>query len=169
MASSAYVYVPSYGYTYSFTGVLSINHTLSLKTDSDAEAATGIDYVNAARNAPNQVTLEIIESDVGHAAGWAARMAQAMEALKRNRTICTVSTKYFTYESMLLTEFTMIEDATSQSGWQGSLTFTQFAVSGSGWKSNDYSSYAVNVGNSGTVEQLTYEELIEYMRRSGQI
>ncbi len=169
MPSSASIYVPSYGYTYTFTGVLSANHTLSLKTDSDSESSTGIDYVNAARNAPNQITLEVIESDVGHVAGWSARMVQAMEALKRNRTLCTVSTKYFTYDSMLLTEFTLIEDATSQSGWQGSLTFTQFRSSASGSKSNDYSSYSTNVGNSGTFEQLTYEELIEYMRRSGQI
>ena len=92
MPSSVLIQIPSYNYTYTFSGVLSISHRMTLKTDSDAESASGIDYVNAARNAPNKVTLKVIESDVGHAAGWANRMLQALESLKRSRTLCNVVT-----------------------------------------------------------------------------
>ncbi len=128
MPSSACIQVPSYGYTYTFSGVLSVSHKLSLKIDKDSESGTGIDYVNAARNAPNQVTLKVIESDVGKASGWSVRMLQALESIKRNRILCNVVTPFFSYSSMPLTELSATEDKTSQSGWQGSLTFTQFAA-----------------------------------------
>ena len=74
MASSVVVQVPSYGYTYSFSGVISVQHEFTLKIQTDAESETGTDYVNGARNQPDKVTLTVRESDVGHAAGWSDRM-----------------------------------------------------------------------------------------------
>ena len=137
---------------------------MTLKTDSDAESASGIDYVNAARNAPNKVILKVIESDVGHAAGWASRMLQALESLKRSRTLCNVVTSGFTYTSMLLTDLSVTEDEKSQSGWQGSLTFTQFAASAAAvaspyattqLKTNDQSSTPTHIGYSGPTAYAT--------------
>ena len=40
MASSVQVYLPSYGYTYSFTGVLSVKHEYSLKLQTDSSSAS---------------------------------------------------------------------------------------------------------------------------------
>ena len=73
MSSSAYLLVPAYGYTYSFSGVLSVHHAVSLKIQTDAESASGTDYVNGARNQPDRVILSVVETDIGHAAGWANR------------------------------------------------------------------------------------------------
>ena len=78
MASSVSVTVPSYGYTYTFSGVISVQHEFSLKLQTDSESATGTDYINGARNQPDKIILSVVESDVGHRAGWAARMMQAI-------------------------------------------------------------------------------------------
>ena len=176
MPSSAFVRVPSYGYTYTFSGVLSVAHHFSLKVDSSPESGTGLDYVNAARNAPDRVTLKVLESDVGHAAGWSARILQAMESLKRNRILCEVSTPNRTYASMLLTEISVSEDRTRQSGWTGSFTFTQFApapavyassVSAASAKADDRSSSAAHTGNSGPGETLSNAETRRLLSRAG--
>jgi len=175
--STACVRVPSYGYTYTFSGVLSVAHHFSLKVDSSSESGTGLDYVNAARNAPDRVTLKVIESDVGHAAGWSARILQAMESLKRNRVLCEVSTPNRTYASMLLTEISVSEDKASQSGWTGSFSFTQFAQnaavsssavsSASAAKADDRSSSATHTGNSGPAATLSTSETKRLLSRAG--
>ena len=92
MASSVQVYLPSFGYTYTFTGVLSVKHEYSLKLQTDSSSASGEDYINGARNQPARVILTVVETDIGHAAGWANRMLQAMESIKRNRYLCTLVT-----------------------------------------------------------------------------
>ncbi len=92
MASSVQVRIPSYGYTYTFTGVLSIKHEYSLKLQTDSNSASGTDYINGARNQPDKVILSVVGTDIGHQAGWANRMLQAMESIKRKRILCTVVT-----------------------------------------------------------------------------
>ena len=57
MASSVSVTVPSYGYTYTFSGVISVQHEFSLKLQTDSESATGTDYINGARNQPDKIIL----------------------------------------------------------------------------------------------------------------
>ncbi len=119
------------------------------------------------------MTLKVIESDVGHAAGWSARILQAMESLKRNRVLCEVSTPNRTYASMLLTEISVSEDKSSQSGWSGSFSFTQFAsasvVSSSvpSAKADDRSSSAAHTGNSGPSGTLTIDETKRLLSRAG--
>ena len=83
MASSVSIYLPDYGYTYRFSGVLSVKHEMSLNIQKDGESLYHTDYVNGARNEPNKVILEVLESDIGHAAGWTTRMMQAMEKIGR--------------------------------------------------------------------------------------
>ena len=51
MTSSVSVQLPSYGYVYTFSGVISIQHEFSLKIQTESESASGSDYVNGARNA----------------------------------------------------------------------------------------------------------------------
>ena len=128
MNSSVRIHVPSYGYTYTFSGVLSLQHFFSLKLRTESESVYGTDYINGARNQPDRVILTVVESDVGRPAGWSDRMLQAMESVKRNRCVCVVTTPAFVYAGMLLSEIAAIVDETTPSGWQGTLTFTHFPV-----------------------------------------
>ncbi len=78
MTSSVSVQLPSYGYVYTFSGVISIQHEFSLKIQTESESASGSDYVNGARNKPDKIILSIIETDVGHVIGWSDQMLQAI-------------------------------------------------------------------------------------------
>ena len=63
MASSVQVLLPSFGYTYTFTGVLSVKHEYSLKLQTDSSSASGDDYINGARNQPDKVILSVLETE----------------------------------------------------------------------------------------------------------
>ena len=102
MASSVQVYLPSFGYTYTFTGVLSVKHEYSLKLQTDSSSASGEDYINGARNQPDKVILSVVETDIGHQAGWANRMLQVMESIRWNRILCTAVMPALTCSGMLL-------------------------------------------------------------------
>ena len=167
MASSVMVRIPSYGYTYSFSGVLSVRHEFSLKIQTDAESASGTDYVNGARNQPDKVILSVVESDVGHRAGWSDRMLQAMESVKRNRVLCEVVTSAHTYSDMLLSEFTATADESSQGGWKGTLTFTQYVPPETRVKTNDNSSAATHTGAAGAAQTVSTSSLIDFLARAG--
>ena len=171
MASSVSVRIPSYGYTYTFSGVLSLQHAFSLKIRTEAESASGTDYVNGARNQPDKVIISVIESDVSHAAGWADRMLQAMESIKRTRTLCEVVTSAKTYSAMLLSEFTATVDERSQSGWRGELTFVQYVPPAKPDKTNDNASIATHTGSAGPVQTVsnvgTSSPLKQMLQRAG--
>ena len=171
MPSSVQIQIPSYGFTYTFSGVLSVQHAFSLKIRTESESATGTDYVNGARNQPDRVILTVLESDVGHLSGWADRMLQAMESLKRTRTLCNVVTSAKTYSAMLLSEFTATVDETSQSGWQGVLTFVQYVPPAVPEKTNDNASAATHTGSAGPVQTVsgtgTSSPLRQMLQRAG--
>ena len=171
MPSSVQIQIPSYGFIYTFSGVLSVQHAFSLKIQTESESATGTDYVNGARNQPDRVILTVLESDVGHLSGWADRMLQAMESLKRTRTLCNVVTSAKTYSAMLLSEFTATVDETSQSGWQGVLTFVQYVPPAVPEKTNDNSSAATHTGSAGPVQTVsgtgTSSPLRQMLQRAG--
>ena len=169
MASSVSIYLPDYGYTYRFSGVLSVKHEMSLNIQKDGESLYHTDYVNGARNEPNKVILEVVESDVGHAAGWTTRMLQAMESIKRNRCVCVVTTPAFVYAGMLLSDFSATVDETSQSGWQGTLVFTQYVPVDTKTvaKVYDNSSTATHTGSTGPVVVIVGSELENLLLRAG--
>ena len=167
MTSSVSVRLPSYGYTYTFTGVLSIKHEYSLKLQTDSDSAAGEDYINGARNQPDKVILSVMETDTGHAAGRANRMLQALESIKRNRILCTVVTSALTYTGMLLSGLSVTEDEKNQYGWQGTLTFTQYRTTAAVKKTNDNSSAATHTGSSGQVRSVTGDVLAQMLRRAG--
>ena len=166
-ASSVSVRLPAYGYTYTFTGVISVKHEYSLKLQTDSNSASGMDYINGARNQPDKVILSVLETDIGHMDGWANRMLQDMESIKRNRILCTVVTPALTYTGMLLSGLSVTEDEKNQFGWQGTLTFTQYAVSAAVQKTNDNSSAARHTGSSGQVQSVTGDALARMLARAG--
>ena len=155
MPSSVRIYVPSTKCTYTFSGIISVQHESTLKIQTDSESDIGTDYVNGARNQPDKVTLTVIESDVGHQSGWSDRMLQVMESLKRNRTLVNVITPAKTYSEVLLSEFTATIDEESQSGWQGTLVFTKCDTPGQAGKKFDNASVTVHVGAVGPVQVVT--------------
>ena len=167
MPSSVSVRLPSFGYTYTFTGVLSVKHEYSLKLQTDSSSASGDDYINGARNQPDKVILTVVETDVGHMAGWADRMLQAMESIKRNRYLCTVVTSALTYTGMLLSGLSVTEDEKRDTGWQGMLTFTQYKTTAKVKKTNDNSSAAKHMGSSGQTQSVTGDALEQMLKRAG--
>ena len=167
MASSVQVRLPSFGYTYTFTGVLSVKHEYSLKLQTDFSSASGEEYINGARNQPARVILTVVETDIGHAAGWANRMLQAMESIKRNRYLCTLVTSALTYTGMLLSGLSVTEDEKNQYGWQGTLTFTQYNTAAKVKKTNDNSSAATHTGSSGQIQSVAGDALKQMLERAG--
>ena len=124
--SSAYVACTAGGkkQTWHFTGVISLEHRLSLNLAGTS--SRGADLVNGARNKPDQVTLSVLETDAAHGPGRSARMLEAMNTLKRNRTLCSLVTSLGTYRQMLLTEITATQDGENPEGWTGELVFTEY-------------------------------------------
>ena len=152
--SSAYVVVPGVDYQYHFCGVISIQHNFTSQVASGSDSAIGTDYLNGVRNLPSQVTLTVAESDAMRQSGWAARMVEAFEAIKRGRHLCTLVTSMKTYTNMVLTDFNVIQDEMSQSGWSGTLTFTQTNIFGWG-KAQDNGSTIVNTASAGAVQTVS--------------
>ena len=150
MASSIQVYLPSFGYTYTFTGVLSVKHEYSLKLQTDSSSASGDDYINGARNQPDKVILYVMETDI-----------------KRNRYLCTLVTSALTYTGMLLSGLSVTEDEKNQFGWQGTLTFTQYKPSAAVQKTNDNSSAAKHTGSTGQIQSVTGDALRQMLQRAG--
>ncbi|MBQ6289138.1 MAG: hypothetical protein IJK71_07835 [Clostridia bacterium] len=155
-ASTAYVSctIGNKKYTYHFTGVNAIEHNLALNLDNTS--SQGTDIVNGARNLSNQVTLSVVETDVEHSPGWAARMLEAMAALKKGRHLCKVVTSMATYNRMLLAEITATQDEDNQYGWSGTLTFMEYIPVTDGKsdtaKTNNNSSVRKNTGSTGTTK-----------------
>lgn len=158
-ASTAYVTFTagSNTYTYHFTGVISIEHNMALNLDNTS--SQGTDIVNGARNLANQVTLNVVETDVEHGSGWAASMLTAMAALKKNRYLCRVVTSMVTYEDMLLTEINATQDEENQYGWSGSLAFMECIPvteeNAQTVKANNNSSVRTNTGSTSVKKVLS--------------
>ena len=160
-ASAAYVTARVNGDScaWHFTGVTSIEHSLSLTLGSTASQEA--ELINGARNQPDRVTLTVIETDAEHMPGWSAHMLAAMASLKSRRVLCGVVTSMGTYSNMLLTEITATQDEENQCGWSGSLSFTQYVPAdgknAGSVKTNDNSSTREHTGFTGNVLRLTDE------------
>ena len=161
--SKAYVSFDHNGktYKYYFTGVTSIEHSLTVNLEKDS--SQGSDIVNGARNLANQVTLPVVETDTEQTAGWAARMLEAMTALKRKRVLCKVVTSMATYNRMLLTEINATQDEENQFGWSGSLAFMEYIPvteeNAESVKTNDNSSVRRNTGSAGKMAGSPLQQL----------
>ena len=165
MSSSAYIHVS--GITYSFTGVLSIRHSLSLKLSTDADSSAGMNTVSGSRNQPDKVVLTVVESDTAHQVGWSARMLQAMKAVKYNRALCTVVTPAMTYFNMLLSDISVTQDETNSAGWEGTLTFTEATQQAATAAVNNNASTTTNTGSAGTGTTVSGSPLQQLLQRAG--
>ncbi len=169
-SSTAYVTCTVSGktYTYHFTGVTAIEHNLALNLNN--KASQGTDIVNGARNLANQVTLSVIETDAEHPAGWAARMLEAMAALKKQRVLCKVVTSMAAYERMLLTEITATQDEENQFGWSGTLAFVEYIPvteeNAEAVKTDTNSSVRKNTGSTGSAARVSGTPLAQLIRRA---
>ncbi len=157
-SSSAYIVVKDIGYTYHFTGVTAISHSLSLKIFEKADATELGSFVNGAKNQPDKVTLSVVETDAAHSAqGWSARMLDVLAAVKRDRRLCRVVTPYRTYEDMLLSSISATQDETNMDGWSGDITFTEYiplAILGEA-KTDDNASTAKNTGSAAPANKVS--------------
>ena len=169
-SSSAYVTCTVSGktYTYHFTGVTSIEHNLALNLSN--KDSQGADIVNGARNLANQVTLAVVETDAAHSPGWAARMLEAMAALKKGRYLCRVVTSMASYDRMLLTEITAVQDEENQCGWSGTLTFMEYLPvteeNAEDAKANSNSSVRKNTGNTGSAGKISGTPFRQLLQRA---
>ena len=149
--STAYVLVKSVGYKYSFDGVTSAAHSLSLKISTDSDSSSYADTVNNARNEPDVVTLSVVASD-NHVAvkGWAMQTLRSLAQIKENRLLCKVVTNLRTYDNMLLSAISVLQDETCPEGWTGTLTFTHTETAASASKTENQSSTPKSTGTSST-------------------
>ena len=137
--------------TYHFTGVTSIEHSLSLSIEKTS--SQGSDLVNGARNQPCRVTLNIVETDTENPEGSAKEFLDRLASIKKKRVHCTVVTSLATYKKMLLSDISVTQDGTDICGWTGKLTFAEHITSGSGKsgkksKKKNNSSTRTNTGTS---------------------
>ena len=151
--SSAYVLASGIDYQYHFCGVISVQYAYSSLVASGSDQAIGTDFLNGVRNQPAQVTLTVAESDQD---GWSARMIACLEGIKMGRYLCTLVTPLKTFDNMVLTDFTAVQDEYSQAGWSGTLTFTKTSLFGWG-RAKDNSSVIVNTASAGAVQTVSNE------------
>ena len=172
MESSAYLVLEDLGYTYHFTGVVSVEYNFALNIGNDS--SQGGDIINGAKNLPDQVTLSVVESDTAHSAGWSAKMLEAMKSVKQNRYLCRLVTPMGSFRKMLLTEITASEDAGNACGWSGDLVFMQYLddwiTVGSSSDSGESSTRLTTRKHTGTKNTgvvLTGDALAQVLQRSG--
>lgn len=163
--SSAYIscVMGSMTYTYKFTGVKSIEHCLT--SNIGTEAKEGEDIINGTRNAPDKISLSVIESDVEHNSGWATRILEVLSSIKRRRILCGVYTSIGFYKDMLLTGITVTQDEENLYGWTGELVFQKYVPQKEGsaeTKTSNNSSTRNNSGNqtAPTVDSTVFLQLL---------
>lgn len=159
MADIVVVHVPSIKMKYTFTGVVSLQHSMALTTDTSEDTSAGSDTLNGARNQPDTLTLSVVESDV-YGKDRSSRILLALEAIKRKRLLCDVATSLRNYRSMLLSEIVVTQDATNPFGWSGNITFTEASSSSGSGSSGSAGSDAAGGGkkndNSSTPKHTGY-------------
>ncbi len=147
LTSTAFILVKDAGQTYSFDGVTSISHALSLSVSTDSDAEEDADYLNHARNEPDILTLSVVVSDAHvPVVGWSRQMLTVLCQIKEYRLLCSVYTSLRSYDNMLLSALSVQQDDTCPDGWIGTLTFTHVRMPGSEGPTLDNSSAPVLSG-----------------------
>ena len=145
--STAYLLVQDTKEKFSFDGVVSITHALTVKVSTDSDSSTGTDYVNNARNEPDTVTLSVISTDVNSTEKDERATLQALAQIKEKRRKCRLVTNLRTYKNMLLTEISAVQDESCPCGWRGTLTLTEVNRTEAG-TTQDNSSTPTSTGNT---------------------
>lgn len=129
-----YVHDKSKGKTYRFDGVIKASHAMALKLEEDvSEAKDKESYVNNAKNEPNQITFEVMMSDVYTDKNDLTKAKKnrsessvaVLRELKESRRKVDVYTNLTVYKDMLLADFQITQDDTDHFGWYGSLGFQE--------------------------------------------
>lgn len=152
-----YIYDAERRRTLVFDGISKIQHNLSLKIEDDPSSIKkGTTYVNNAQNEPDEVSFDIVMSNVyttvNDLVGTAddrgrAAYAQLL-ALKKERRKVQVVTYLCTYHNMLLKSIAITQDDTCPNGWIGTLTFREAVELKGGGGSATASSGLVSTGAS---------------------
>ena len=152
MQSATWIQLMATGSEIHFSAVTQIRHTLSLKVATDTETTEATDYLNGARKQPAKLTLSLMETDAGHPKGYAARIAQNLEACRVSRALLQIFTPIWTYSNMLLSDLVILQEEGSPDSWTGTATFTEADDVIAGAKANDNSSAITDTGS--TPEQI---------------
>ena len=145
--SSTWLRLIATGSEIHFSAVTQLRHSLSLKVATDTDSKEATDYLNGARKQPAKLTLSLMETDAGHPKGWAARIAQNLEACRASRALLQVFTPIRTYNNMLLSDLVILQEEGSPDSWTGTATFTEAdeAIAATA-KMNDNSSAVTDMG-----------------------
>ena len=146
--STAYFTAEGINYTYRFCGVTEVEYNFALNIDADL--SQGGDIINEARRLPNQIRLSVVETDVEASPGWAASMLSALDSIRRNRVLCTLTTDMGTWGRMFISEITATQDEINQYGWAGDVVFTQYIP-----RSEQYYSEEVAISTTATTTTST--------------
>ena len=146
--STAYFTAEGINYTYRFCGVTEVEYNFALNIDADL--SQGGDIINEARRLPNQIRLSVVETDVETSPGWAASMLSALDSIRRNRVLCTLTTDMGTWGRMFISEITATQDEINQYGWAGDVVFTQYIP-----RSEQYYSEEVAISTTATTTTST--------------
>ena len=166
-----------------FSAVTQIRHSLSLKVATETDTTESTDYLNGARVQPAKVTFSLMETDAGHPQGWAARIAQNLEACRTSRALLQIFTPVRNYRNMLLSDLVILQEEGSPDSWTGTATFTQADLYGDGNYLDDNSSTVMDIGaalgqivsgsssksegNSGYSNEVTDSSLKQLLRKAG--
>ena len=145
--SSTWLRLIATGSEIHFSAVTQLRHSLSLKVATETDSSEATDYLNGARIQPAKLTLSLMETDAGHPKGWAARIAQNLEACRASRALLQVFTPIRTYNNMLLSDLAILQEEGSPDSWTGTATFTEAdeAIAATA-KVNDNSSAVTDTG-----------------------
>lgn len=152
-----YIYDTDKGKTYAFDGVTKIQHDLSLKIEEDTSSKKGKDIVNNAQNEPDEITMEVVmsnvystQSDITQSNDDRAKGALAtLMELKKARRKVQVITYFATYNNMLLQDITITQDESNHFGWTGQLTFKEATSSSTGSATSTIGTSSVTVASGG--------------------
>ena len=122
--STAYFTAEGINYEYRFAGVTEIEYNFALNVDADL--SQGGDIINEARRLPNQIRLSVVETDADAFIGWSASLLSALDSIRRNRVLCTLTTDMGSWSRMFISEITATQDEINQYGWAGDIVFTQY-------------------------------------------
>ena len=149
--SSTWLRLIATGSEIHFSAVTQLRHSLSLKVATETDFSEATDYLNGARKQPAKLTLSLMETDAGYPKGWAARIAQNLEACRASRALLQVFTPIRTYNNMLLSDLVILQEEGSPDSWTGTATFTEAdeAIAATA-KPNDNSSAVTDTGAAPT-------------------
>ncbi len=174
--SSIWLKASATGAEIHFSGITQVRHSLSLKVATDTDSSEIVDYLNGARTQPAKVVLSLVETDVGHPKGYAARILEILDVLRSTKVLVEIFTPIRNYMNMVLSDLVAIQEDGNVDGWTGTATFTEVLGDESGGRMVNNSSTISNTGSTvkGTVNAIVDADgtihdspLRELLERSG--